>query len=47
MFADIDECGAKTDNCGQKHCKDTLGSFRCSCNEYSVDAEVDNLTNGR
>ena len=47
IHLDIDECTAETDNCGQKHCKDVPGSFRCSCDEYSADAEVNNLANGK
>ena len=33
--ADIDECGENTDDCDHVNgnCEDTVGSFRCTCNE--------------
>lgn len=34
LFIDIDECAMKTDNCSlHEICKNTEGSFNCSCKE--------------
>lgn len=30
-FADIDECTASADICGEAHCKNLISSYECLC----------------